>query len=241
MSKIIHQIYDKAPTGLYRKWSDSVRSNLPGWDYILWDDKSIMEFLLKYHPTMIDLYQSYIYDIQRWDAIRYMIIYSMGGVYVDMDVEFYMNSDHLLQGPCTLFNEYMDFDKYNEYYDYFPATCPLITNSIFYADKNNPFIKSIIRNLKHEQINQVKYNHPGTKVMMSTGPGVLSKYYYRLNRVYNIVKRSNIYFESVSKSQRKDILNGSLSLEVRPHGMHWNIGSWIISEKSQFKTDIDYE
>ena len=241
MNKIIHQIYDKQPTGLYNRWSTSVKNHLPGWQYILWNDVSINVFVKKYFPTKLKLLDNYNYNIQRWDAVRYMILYQYGGIYVDMDVEFFRDVETLIDSPVTLFREYMDRAIYNEYYKYFPTEMPLITNSIFYTDAKHPFMSKLVNCLKIEQAKQKDYPHPGTQVMMSTGPGFMSKYFYVFKNKYNLTSKSNNHFESISKSDRRKILIQNKNESIDVDGMHWNIGSWITNNNSAFKIGINYE
>ena len=40
-----------------------------------------------HYPELIPVYESFPYAVQRWDAIRYLILYTFGGLYVDLDYE----------------------------------------------------------------------------------------------------------------------------------------------------------
>ena len=70
----------------------------PDWQYILWDDAAMEDFLRSNYAQYADTYHAYPYDAQRWDAIRYLILYKMGGLYVDMDYECFKRLDPLLDG-----------------------------------------------------------------------------------------------------------------------------------------------
>lgn len=39
------------------------------------------------HAEYRDVYNSYPYAVQRWDMIRYLILYEYGGIYADLDYE----------------------------------------------------------------------------------------------------------------------------------------------------------
>ena len=41
----------------------------------------------EYYPFYMDIYNKFPYDVMRWDVIRYMILYKIGGLYVDFDYE----------------------------------------------------------------------------------------------------------------------------------------------------------
>ena len=50
-----------------------------------------------------DVYNSYPYAVQRWDMIRYLILYEYGGIYADLDYECIDALDSLLENEfCCL-------------------------------------------------------------------------------------------------------------------------------------------
>ena len=54
-------------------------------EYIFWDDNKCLELLNKY-PQYKPLYYSFKYGIMKVDFIRFLILYDMGGLYIDCDV-----------------------------------------------------------------------------------------------------------------------------------------------------------
>ena len=89
--KIIHQVWEGRtepcmPTRLQilaRTW----REQNPDWEYHLWNGEEMDELVEKHFPEYLSLYRSFSYNVQRWDTIRYMILYVYGGVYTDLDTE----------------------------------------------------------------------------------------------------------------------------------------------------------
>lgn len=85
--KIIHQTYKT--TEVPEKWreaTDSVRSLHPDYEYMFWTDDSAREFIAQHYSWFLPTWDSYPYNIQRSDALRYIVLYHFGGVYIDMDV-----------------------------------------------------------------------------------------------------------------------------------------------------------
>lgn len=109
--QIIHQTY-KTST-LPPVWKETPKSwmrNHESWSYMFWDDTDCRKLVSKYFPNFLSVFDAYQYPIQRADAVRYMMMYVYGGIYVDMDIAckkpvdslFYKISDiYLLRTPNT--------------------------------------------------------------------------------------------------------------------------------------------
>ena len=55
------------------------------------------------HAEYRDVYNSYPYAVQRWEMIRYLILYEYGGIYADLDYECIDALDSLLENEfCCL-------------------------------------------------------------------------------------------------------------------------------------------
>lgn len=104
--KIIHQLNDGGNEMIYAALA-SVRETWkeyhPDWDYRLWNKTDADQFLKTHYPDFIPVYESYPHDIQRSHAMRYLILYTFGGMYVDMDCECVEPVDLLIGGSdCFL-------------------------------------------------------------------------------------------------------------------------------------------
>ena len=97
--KLIHQFWqdknENPPRDILLKISEIWKEKNPSWEYHLWNCKTSETILLKYFPWFINRYNNYRYDVQRWDAICYLILFKFGGVYVDMDYECLESLDWL--------------------------------------------------------------------------------------------------------------------------------------------------
>jgi len=96
--RIIHQIYfdmSGVPEHLSvisQTWKDKH----PAWEYRFWNQKNVEQFMESDFPDLLPLYRSFPMDVQRWDFVRYLILYRYGGLYVDMDYECIEPMDSLL-------------------------------------------------------------------------------------------------------------------------------------------------
>lgn len=86
--RIIHQTFYE------RKLSDSLQANVdrlrelnPGWEYRFYDDDDIAAFIKGNYPPVIWEYYNRIdkrYGAARADMFRYLVMYKVGGVYLDI-------------------------------------------------------------------------------------------------------------------------------------------------------------
>lgn len=85
------------PKLIWQTWKDSevpekwrggqrsvIRAN-PGWRYTLLTDADNRSLCARYFPEYLATYDAFPHPIQRADAIRYVVLYLYGGIYLDLD------------------------------------------------------------------------------------------------------------------------------------------------------------
>lgn len=103
----------------------------PHWTHMFWTDATIDAFVAEHYPRMLPLFRAYPDQIQRVDAVRYMILLHHGGVYSDLDVEPVRNCDELLAHAAFL-----------------PPTKPLgVSNDFMGAAPGHPFFARMVEGL----------------------------------------------------------------------------------------------
>lgn len=73
-----------------KDWShviDSWKKTNPQLEIHFTTDRDNRNYIKEKHPDFLHIYDSYPYNIQRADAIRYFYLRDMGGIYADMDIE----------------------------------------------------------------------------------------------------------------------------------------------------------
>jgi hypothetical protein len=85
---IVHQTWkdgDVPPqlAGFQRSWL----SRNPDWQYRFWTDHAARRFVAEHHPGLLPIYDGYAHPIARVDAVRYLWMLHVGGVYADLDFE----------------------------------------------------------------------------------------------------------------------------------------------------------
>ena len=175
--RIIHQTWkDK---NIPEKWQKTVRSCKKVYydcEYKLWTDEEMLEFVMKHYPWFVSTYLAYPHMIQRCDAFRYLVLYKIGGMYIDLDV------------GCK---KRLNIEKYDLILAP-SATVNTLTNSFMASAPDHPFMRKCIENLKGYSN---RYNLLGRHlhVMMSTGPLYIQAMYnmYSMNSMNDNENKTN--------------------------------------------------
>ena len=140
--QIIHQLWSDIYKPLpkhFRIYGETWKELHPEWEYIFWDDDRINSFIDEYYPRYLHTYRSFQFDVQRWDAIRYLILDKMGGMYVDFDIECLRAHDCLLQEKACCFS--LEPEKHSLNY----KKTLLLSNALMACIPEHPFMKKIIK------------------------------------------------------------------------------------------------
>lgn len=154
--KIIHQTYKT--NEIPNEWKEGQKNCQilnPDYHYILWTDEMARDFIAEKYPWFLKTFDSYPYNIERADSIRYFILAHYGGIYIDLDDGCNRNLDPLLTVPAFV-----------------RKTLPTgVSNDVLGSVPNHPFFTKAISMLQKYQRNWIV---PYITVMFSTGPLYLS-------------------------------------------------------------------
>jgi mannosyltransferase OCH1-like enzyme len=230
--RIIHQIWSGIDEPLPKRFKilgATWKEYHPGWRYEFWDNERINNFILENYPQYMTLYNQLKYNIQRWDVIRYLILYKIGGVYVDFDYECIAPLDNLLEKKICCFSSEpiehaMSFGK-GIYFN----------NALMSSVPKNLFMKLIIENIFNPAKEIKEYSDKMIEVLETTGPFLLTHLYESYD------KKEDIYIipaELVSPLSKTDV---ALFLQTQDASMnewlekklekavaiHYFIGGWL--------------
>ncbi|MFC2137456.1 glycosyltransferase family 32 protein [Bacteroidota bacterium] len=210
--KIIHQTWkdEKIPV----KWQDfqqKVISLHSKWEYKLWTDKDIDDFVSTEFQDFYSTFSGFEKHIMRVDVVRYLILYKIGGLYLDLDyemVKLFDLIDHELILPKNRGVEFGD-DK------------DVIGNSVLASAPGHNFWKIII--------NDLSVNPPKIRdyfdVEEATGPHFLTRIYNaNKNKIENCIILDRKYFHHPIPKQKSDYFKIVKNKDV--YGFHHTSGSW---------------
>jgi len=157
-------------------WSSTCVSKNLSFIHILWDDADNLRFVQEKFPWFLSTYEGYDVEIKRADAIRYMFLYTYGGIYIDMDFECLQPFDSLLKEysyyDILLGSITTDSTRSNSMHS--------IPNAIMFSKPGHPFWLEVLKLLEI-------YSKDSTKgVEEQTGPVVLKQAYQRSSYFYKI-------------------------------------------------------
>ncbi|MFV0420385.1 MAG: glycosyltransferase family 32 protein [Dysgonomonas sp.] len=221
--KIIHQTWksEDLPSP-FKALSNTWKEFLPDWEYILWTDEMNRNFVAQYYPHYLEKYDSYPRNIQRADAIRYLLLETFGGLYVDVDFECLENIEFMFEDAEFVAGKepYLHARKYHIPY--------IICNAFMAAAPDTSFIKFVSDRL-------IKYPSVGVDypkdILDSTGPFLLTNAYddYSLKSEIRILESKDIY--PICQFEKEKILDNAMPQEMkdridRAYAIHYFYGNW---------------
>ena len=170
--RIIHQIYEDpaGPSPDMLQMAETWKKKMPDWEYRFWDKQRMNDFMETVCPDFLFYYNSYPFDVQRWDAIRYLILYHIGGLYVDFDYECIQSLDVLLSGYscCMGMEPTINGKKYN--------MSMIVGNALMASKPEHPYMATVIEDMK------TNFSACYGSVMASTGPFMTTRVYEQYKR-----------------------------------------------------------
>lgn len=225
---------DQLPRIIHQTWKDeTVPEHLievietwktihPDWEYILWTDEMNSEFIRRFFPEFLLQYDSYQHTIQRVDAVRYFILYKIGGVFIDLDFECLENIEPLLvEAECVFGLEpTAHCEKFHKE--------KIISNAFMASKPGNDFFKVICNSLSvYYSWSQKFFNH----VLSTTGAFALTDIYdkYEKQDEIRLLPSHSIYPFTVNEA--KLAIEGKIANELKEkinkaYAVHYFLRSW---------------
>ncbi len=197
---------------------------LPNWEYHLWTDDMNRNFVHTHYPEFLYKFNTYPKDIQRADAIRYLLLYKYGGLYVDLDFECLKPEFiSLLENASFMAGKepYAHARRFGREY--------IICNALMASVPTHPFLKGVIqRMMNHPRGWDV---HQGSDILDSTGPFLLSDAYrdYPHNKELRIIEPECLYPILLGESYhlRQEHIPEEMSQRIHSaYAIHYFAGTW---------------
>ncbi len=163
--RIIHQVWDTNEVPDYAiAWIQSWSSKNPNWEHWFWTLDDVRQLVKLKFPDMLHVYDHYKANLFRADFMRYVVIYTFGGFYIDLDTVCLRSLDELdVAADCIVGEEQ------HEHTLIYARPSNNIFNSMLLCRPNHPFLKSVIEALPQHAHNE--------DIGVSTGPLFFDKIY----------------------------------------------------------------
>ena len=222
--RIIHQTWktDQIPEALER-FSQSWKIQHPDWQYCLWTDEDNRNLIATHYAWFLETYDSFPYAIQRADAARYFILYTVGGLYVDLDFHCLRSIEPLIDNAPLLLG--LENERHHEFH----KQSRMIGNAIIYADApGNLFLREVIEELcQSTEVNENEDDY----VLQTTGPKMFSRAYenYLNKDEINLLPAEKLYPIDYLKAENllaNPDANHRFIENSDAYAVHYHVGSW---------------
>lgn len=207
--KSIHQIWMQGEKNIPEKYLENIKSikrHNPGWSYKLWDEKEIRKVVSDLGKVYLDKFDSYKLLHQRVDMGRSAILYTFGGVSVDIDAFAHKGFDstpHLNDSDFIVSQN---------------STRQFINNATILTSKNNPILKGLLDNMLTLDCMPVQADFQC--IQATTGPIAFTKYLEGYKDQITVL--DNKYFEPRSGHNAYGTIDKELTILDHQH-----TGSWL--------------
>ena len=154
----------------------------PEFEHRFFDDREVSGFIQFEFPEYREVFESFPFNIQRYDFFRYLAVFRLGGFYFDTDVFFATGLHELLAHRCVFPFEELTLSRYlrRQYQMDWE-----IGNFGFGAEAGHPFLGAVIQNCIRAQ-RDPDWAEPMMQgiprpfraefyVLNTTGPGLVSR------------------------------------------------------------------
>lgn len=227
--KIIHQIWggEKKLPKHFKVLSETWKNDYPDWQYEFWDDERIYQFVLDSYPEYYDQFISLPFNIQRWDAIRYLILAEIGGMYVDFDYESIKSLVPLIE------NEECCIALDPETHCPFSEKVLMLNGALMLSTPNHWFMHKIIKTVFSKKKLSKDKRPKSIQVYNYAGPRMLINLYYRLSEKEkkDIFLLSDRLVSPFDYMQAKRVISGEENWELEKllddaYAVHYFFGDW---------------
>lgn len=164
--RILHQTWKTSVVpDEWRDFQRTWKDHHPDWTYKLWTDEDYLPFVTAHFPAFLPTFLAYSYQIQRVDAVRYLILLHEGGVYADLDLECLRPVDALLADRTfvicrepAVHADWVDADL-------------LLCNAFMAAVPGHPFLAAIGAELLRSDPHITFHS----EVLTTTGPAMVAR------------------------------------------------------------------
>jgi mannosyltransferase OCH1-like enzyme len=225
--RIIHQIYEDpaGPSPELLQIAETWKEKMPDWEYWFWNRQKINDFLESTCSDFLSYYRSYPFNVQRWDAIRYLILYHIGGLYVDFDYECIYPLDVLLSdSTCCMGMEPTVNCRVRK-------KSLIVGNALMAAKPKHPYMAAIIEDMKANFLVDYK-REESIQVMESTGPFMVTRVYEQLKRKKTVTLLPADCVAPLTLNEITMIRTGKVHPDVikkmkKAFAIHYFFGTWI--------------
>jgi inositol phosphorylceramide mannosyltransferase catalytic subunit len=215
----------------------SLRLLNPGFEYVLFDDAAIDQFIDAEFPQYRPVFDSFSVRIQRYDFFRYLAVYHFGGFYFDTDLFLASGLEDLTEFGCVFPFEQLTIHSFlREQY----GMDWEIGNYAFGAAAGHPFLEAVIKNVVRAQ-----RDPEWAGAMLKPIPRMFRSKYFVLDTTGPGLVSRTLAEHSDARDQVKvlfpeDVCDRSSWYRFGDYGVHLQAGSWRKPEPVLYRVTHRY-
>lgn len=224
--RVIHQTWrDVDLPAPFARLAETWRAHHPGWQWRLWTDADNRAFVTERFPDMLALYDGYPHPIQRVDMVRYLILHTHGGLFVDLDFEALRPLDPHLAGDCVFGAEPAENCAAH-------GMAEIVSNAFMAARPGHPLLHAVIAGLPEAfSATQAHGLDRNRAILETTGPFHLTRCVsaYEGAEPVTVLSSETLFplgisdIETLRRTGWDDALRARLS---RACAVHYHAGTW---------------
>lgn len=217
IKKIIHQIWLQGEKNIPNKYNyniSTVKKFHSSWQYILWDEIQILNLILT-KKEWTDIYYKFIYIHQKIDFAKYVILFTYGGIYIDIDVELIKSFDSLIEenNNYDLIVSKLNINPFESFIN--AGLLESYNNGIILAEKDSKTLKDLINTII-EKFYIPSFQPKIFYINYTTGPYIFSNVI--INNKNHIKILDSEYLEPCIRDNC-NITNNTIS--IHKHELSW--------------------
>lgn len=155
----------------------------PQWEFLFFTDGDSLEFVKQEFPNYLELYDWYPRPVLKADLFRLLVVFRLGGFYLDTDFLLKKKLDPLCREKAVFaFEHEIDEKNYDlRYPPWLRAGEEKLTlaNYAFGAEVGHPFLAAILDELVYRTQTFEAEDCHDLDILHATGPDAVTSVYYR--------------------------------------------------------------
>ncbi|HEY8898309.1 MAG TPA: glycosyltransferase [Niastella sp.] len=197
----------------YYQYAKELHAN---WKIFIHNEYDAQQLLHNHLPELLPLYNNYQHPVQKSDILRVILIYLLGGFYLDLDILCLKKLDGLLEHDLVLAKEkIITRDKAF----FLGATQTMrVANYMFGGKPQHPFWLCFLKECVKMANREIIYEYDITK---STGPDLLTNLYHAIKHRYKDITLLDNIDRKCTVSWHE-----AISCYFGNYATHLHMGSW---------------
>ncbi len=158
----------------FQDFQERLRRFHPDWELRYYDDAQSRAAVQRILPAFLPIYDRFPTGIQRADAFRVIVVYGLGGFYVDLDVEFIKSLDDLVAYSCVFGEEKTLTAEETTRQGHRHAV--RVSNYLFGGEPGHPFLLRLLVEMASRCGREILEEED---ILESTGPGLVTTLYWK--------------------------------------------------------------